>query len=295
LSEIEQIAQRLVVIRDGKIRNEQSAPFSWEVALKEMLGQESLTKKNDFEVVKGKETLLKLNNIKLFKESEPLNVEFKKGEVAGVIGLLGAGKTELAKIIFGADKPLSGEMLLDGKKYEPKHPSESVSKDIFLVPEDRAAESMILGWNISETSTLPFMNKFSRRGVINKLSELARGKKLVEDLNVVTTSHIAPVDSLSGGNQQKVVVGRWLQESPKMMMLDEPFRGVDIGARRDISKRVRHLAANDVAVLVLASDVDEILEVADRIIVLVEGKIVLDVSSTNTSKDKIVNKMSEVA
>jgi simple sugar transport system ATP-binding protein len=154
---------------------------------------------------------------------------------------------------------------------------------------------MILGWNISETSTLPFMNKFSRRGVINKLSELARGKKLVEDLNVVTTSHIAPVDSLSGGNQQKVVVGRWLQESPKMMMLDEPFRGVDIGARRDISKRVRHLAANDVAVLVLASDVDEILEVADRIIVLVEGKIVLDVSSTNTSKDKIVNKMSEVA
>jgi simple sugar transport system ATP-binding protein len=295
LSEIEQIAQRLVVIRDGKIRNEQSAPFSWEVALKEMLGQESLTKKNDFEVVEGKETLLKLNNIKLFKESEPLNVEFKKGEVAGVIGLLGAGKTELAKIIFGADKPLSGEMLLDGKKYEPKHPSEAVSKDIFLVPEDRAAESMILGWNISETSTLPFMNKFSRRGVINKLSELARGKKLVEDLNVVTTSHIATVDSLSGGNQQKVVVGRWLQESPKMMMLDEPFRGVDIGARRDISKRVRHLAANDVAVLVLASDVDEILEVADRIIVLVEGKIVLDVSSTNTSKDKIVNKMSEVA
>ncbi|MFM1826294.1 MAG: Arabinose import ATP-binding protein AraG [Actinomycetota bacterium] len=295
LSEIEQIAQRLVVIRDGKIRNEQSAPFSWEVALKEMLGQETLTKKNDFEVVEGKETLLKLNNIKLFKESEPLNVEFKKGEVAGVIGLLGAGKTELAKIIFGADKPLSGEMLLDGKKYEPKHPSESVSKDIFLVPEDRAAESMILGWNISETSTLPFMNKFSRRGVINKLSELARGKKLVEDLNVVTTSHIASVDSLSGGNQQKVVVGRWLQESPKMMMLDEPFRGVDIGARRDISKRVRHLAANDVAVLVLASDVDEILEVADRIIVLVEGKIVLDVSSTNTSKDKIVNKMSEVA
>ncbi|MFZ9802553.1 MAG: ATP-binding cassette domain-containing protein, partial [Candidatus Nanopelagicales bacterium] len=107
--------------------------------------------------------------------------------------------------------------------------------------------------------------------------------------------HIASVDSLSGGNQQKVVVGRWLQESPKMMMLDEPFRGVDIGARRDISKRVRQLAANDVAVLVLASDVDEILEVADRIIVLVEGKIVLDVSSTKTSKDKIVNKMSEVA
>jgi simple sugar transport system ATP-binding protein len=111
----------------------------------------------------------------------------------------------------------------------------------------------------------------------------------------VTTSHEAIVDSLSGGNQQKVVVGRWLQSNPKLMILDEPFRGVDIGARRDISKRVRDLAATDVAVLVLASDVDEILDVADRVIVLVEGKVVMDVNAGETSKDKIVNKMSEVA
>jgi simple sugar transport system ATP-binding protein len=295
LSEIEQISKQLVVMRDGKIRNEQSAPFVWDLALKEMLGQESSTKSQSLNIVQGHEVLLEMKDIKLFKESEPLNLKFRKKEVTGIIGLLGAGKTELAKVIFGAEKSLVGQMFFDGKVYNPTHPAQAVSQEIYLVPEDRAAESMIPGWSISEISTLPFIEKFSVRGVIKRALEFARGKKLVTDLKVVTTSHLASVDSLSGGNQQKVVVGRWLQESPKLMILDEPFRGVDIGARRDISTRVRDLASQNVAVLVLSSDVDEILEVADRIIVLVEGKIVLDESASDTSKEKIVNKMSEVA
>ena len=294
LSELEQIAKKLVVMRDGKIRNEQSAPFSWDLALKEMLGQE-LGERSNFKQVQGSGVILKLNNVQLFKESEPLNLEIKKKEVTGVIGLLGAGKTELAKVIYGADELISGSMDLEGQSYKPGHPSDAVRKDIYLVPEDRAAESMIPNWSISHIATLPFMGDFSARGIIKKIKEGIRGKELVQDLKVVTTSHEAIVDSLSGGNQQKVVVGRWLQSNPKLMILDEPFRGVDIGARRDISKRVRDLAATDVAVLVLASDVDEILDVADRVIVLVEGKVVMDVNAGETSKEKIVNKMSEVA
>jgi simple sugar transport system ATP-binding protein len=295
LSELEQIAKKLVVMRDGKIRNEQSAPFSWDLALKEMLGQQELGERSNFKQVQGSSVILKLNNVQLFKESEPLNLEIKKKEVTGVIGLLGAGKTELAKVIYGADELISGSMDLEGQSFKPGHPSDAVRKDIYLVPEDRAAESMIPNWSISHIATLPFMGDFSARGIIKKIKEGVRGKELVQDLKVVTTSHEAIVDSLSGGNQQKVVVGRWLQSNPKLMILDEPFRGVDIGARRDISKRVRDLAATDVAVLVLASDVDEILDVADRVIVLVEGKVVMDVNAGETSKEKIVNKMSEVA
>ena len=295
LSEIEQLAKKLVVIRDGKMRNEQSSPFSWDLALKEMLGQQELGQRNNFDYVKGNEVALKLEGVKLFKESSAFDLGINRKQVTGIIGLLGAGKTELAKVIYGADKLISGTMSFNGKNYKPSHPSDAVSNDIYLVPEDRAAESMIPNWTISHTATLPFMGEFSVKGMIKKVSESLRGKQLVDDLKVVTTSHEAVVDSLSGGNQQKVVVGRWLQSKPKMMILDEPFRGVDIGARRDISKRVRDLAATDVAVLVLASDVDEILDVADRIIVLVEGKVVMDVNAGETSKEKIVNKMSEVA
>jgi simple sugar transport system ATP-binding protein len=295
LSEIEQLAKKLVVIRDGKMRNEQSSPFSWDVALKEMLGQQELGQRNNFDYVQGNEVALKLEGVKLFKESSAFDLEINQKQVTGIIGLLGAGKSELAKVIYGADKLISGSMNFNGKNYKPSHPSDAVSNDIYLVPEDRAAESMIPNWSISHTATLPFMGEFSVRGLIKRIAESLRGKQLVDDLKVVTTSHEAVVDSLSGGNQQKVVVGRWLQSKPKLMILDEPFRGVDIGARRDISRRVRDLAANDVAVLVLASDVDEILDVADRIIVLVEGKVVMDVSAGETSKEKIVNKMSEVA
>ncbi|MBM3682056.1 MAG: sugar ABC transporter ATP-binding protein [Actinobacteria bacterium] len=295
LGEIEQLAKKLVVIRDGKIRNEQSSPFSWDIALKEMLGQQDLGQRNNFDFVQGNQVALKLDGVKLFKESSEINLEINRKQVTGIIGLLGAGKTELAKVIYGADNLISGTMNFNGKAYNPNHPSDAVSNDIFLVPEDRAAESMIPNWTISHTATLPFMSEFSVRGMIKKVSESLRGKQLVDDLKVVTTSHEAVVDSLSGGNQQKVVVGRWLQSKPKLMILDEPFRGVDIGARGDISKRVRDLAATDVAVLVLASDVDEILDVADRIIVLVEGEVVMDVNAGETSKEKIVNKMSEVA
>jgi simple sugar transport system ATP-binding protein len=260
-----------------------------------MLGQQEFGQKNNFDYVQGNKVALKLEGVKLFKESSAFDLEINQKQVTGVIGLLGAGKTELAKVIYGADKLISGSMNFNGKNYKPSHPSDAVSNDIYLVPEDRAAESMIPNWSISHTATLPFMGEFSVKGLIKRVSESLRGKQLVDDLKVVTTSHEAAVDSLSGGNQQKVVVGRWLQSKPKLMILDEPFRGVDIGARRDISKRVRDLAANDVAVLVLASDVDEILDVADRIIVLVEGKVVMDVNAGETSKEKIVNKMSEVA
>ena len=295
LSEIEQLAKNLVVIRDVKIRNEQSSPFSWDLALKEMLGKQELGQRNNFDYIQGNEVALKLEGVKLFKESSAFDLEINRKQVTGIIGLLGAGKTELAKVIYGADNLISGNMKFDGKNYKPTHTSDAVSSDIYLVPEDRAADSIIPNWSIANTATLPFMGEFSVKGMIKKVSESIRGKQLVDDLKVVTTSHEAIVDSLSGGNQQKVVVGRWLQSKPKMMILDEPFRGVDIGARRDISKRVRDLAATDVAVLVLASDVDEILDVADRIIVLVEGKVVMDVNAGETSKEKIVNKMSEVA
>ncbi len=143
------------------MRNEQNSPFSWDLALKEMLGQQELGQRNNFEYVQSNEVALKLDGVKLFKESSAFDLGINRKQVTGIIGLLGAGKTELAKVIYGADKLISGTMSFNGKNYKPSHPSDAVSNDIYLVPEDRAAESMIPNWTISHTATLPFMGEFS--------------------------------------------------------------------------------------------------------------------------------------
>lgn len=294
LGEIDALADRLVVLRDGKIRSEQSPPFKWDEALKDMLGEEILRELQGITESRGSETILSCRNIALFTESRPFNIDLRQGEVTGVIGLLGSGKSEMARGIFGADPFVSGEMTLSGKPYTPKYPGDAVARDIFLVSEDRASEAILEEWSIARTSTLPFLSSVSRRGLLDFTAEDEAGENVIKDFGVVAQSGKATLDSLSGGNQQKVIVGRWLRRLPKLLLLDEPFRGVDIGARRDISRRIRDISQKAAAVLVFSSDIDEILEVADRICVLVEGTLRLDKYSTETTHDEIVQKMSEV-
>jgi simple sugar transport system ATP-binding protein len=191
--------------------------------------------------------------------------------------------------VFGADPFLQGTMLLDGEAYAPSGPPDAIRHDVYLVPEDRSQESMLPGWSISRTASLPFLKSISARAVLNFGKERKLGIDLINEFSVVAGSDEQEVDSLSGGNQQKVVVGRWLHGTPKVLLLDEPFRGVDIGARRDISHKAREVAGAGVGVVVLTSDIDEVLEVADRIVVR------LDTYSSQTNRDQIVSRMSEVA
>lgn len=295
LGEIDSLADSLVVLRDGRIRGEQSAPFDWKRALTDMLGEQVVVELEDFTEQRGTENVLTLSGVKLFERSSPFDLSIRSGEVTGVIGLLGSGKTELAKGIFGAEAFLSGSMTLDGEPYAPSSPASAITHKVFLVPEDRAAESMLPGWSIARTVSLPFLERISSRGILHLGAERAQGTELIGNLGVVATGEAQQVDALSGGNQQKVVVGRWLEGSPRVLVLDEPFRGVDIGARREISKRARAVAGSGQAVIVLTSDIDEVLEVADRIVVLVDGDLRMDEYTTQTNRDQIVARMSEVA
>lgn len=295
LSEIRSLADDLVVLRDGRITDEQEAPFDLAHAVGSMLGQSVLLELEQIDERRGEETAITLNGVQLLKRSEPFDIEFRSGEVTGIVGLIGAGKSELARGIYGIEHFHAGTMELEGESFSPKSSADAVANGIFLVPEDRAAEAMLPDWSITHTATLPFMKWASRYGVVNASRERARAMQVIEATNVVAQDPEQTVDSLSGGNQQKVVVGRWLAGSPKIMLLDEPFRGVDIGARRDISHRVRDLAHEGACVVVLASDVDEILEVADRVIVLVEGQIALDKYTSEVDHSMVVTSMSEVA
>lgn len=295
MSEIKHLADELLVLRDGQILDRQSKPLNLSQAIGSMLGSSVLADAAAIEERRGEQAALQLRQVQLLKRSRPFDLTLRYGEVTGVVGLIGAGKSELARGIFGANKFRSGQMQLDERPFNPKNTHDAVTNGIYLVPENRAQEAMFPGWSLMRTISLPFLRQDSPGNVISHQMERRRAQRVIEEFKVVTTGPDQSVDSLSGGNQQKAVVGRWIQVGPKVLLLDEPFRGVDIGARRVLSAKTRECAAQGACVMVLSSDVDEILEVADRIIVLVEGEITLDCYTTSTSHEKIVQSMSEVA
>lgn len=295
LSEVDSLADRVLVIRDGVVRADQVPPFDWRTVLTDMLGSQVVVELEHLKEFRGERVVLDMAGIALFSDSRPFDLQVRDGEVTGVIGLLGSGKSELANGIFGAEGFVTGRMTLNGEAFSPRTPQEAVKAGVYLVPEDRVKQSMLPGWSLARVISLPFLQSVTSLGFISSSRELTAGSAVIDDFSVVARSPDQDIDSLSGGNQQKVVVGRWMRGSPRVMLLDEPFRGVDIGARRDISRRARSLAQTGVAVMVLSSDIDEILEVADRILVLVDGSVRLDAYSTETNREAIVATMSEVA
>ncbi|WP_329370067.1 sugar ABC transporter ATP-binding protein [Streptomyces sp. NBC_01483] len=293
LGEIDALADRLVVLRDGRLTEDQVKPFDWDSALRAMLAQaqEATTARPQHTGEHG-EVVLSLRGVPLLAGHPPQDLDLRTGEVTGVVGLLGAGKTELARGLFGAEPFTAGAVELDGKPYEPRRPADAIHSGVHLVPEDRHADALIPGWSVAQNISLPFLRSLSTVGLVSRSKEDALGRATIEQLGVVTRDEHSSVEELSGGNQQKVVVGRWLAENPRVLILDEPFRGVDIGARRDIGRRARALAAEGAAVLVLSADVDEILEIADRVVVLAAGEIRLDAYGEDAERDRVIQTIS---
>ncbi|WP_369168123.1 sugar ABC transporter ATP-binding protein [Streptomyces sp. R28] len=293
LGEIDTLAARLVVLRDGRLTEDQAKPFDWDSALRAMLAQaQEATTARPVRDGAGGNVVLSLRGVRLFEGRTPLDLDLRTGEVTGVVGLLGAGKTELARGLFGAEPFATGTVELDGKRYEPRRPSDAIRAGVHLVPEDRHADALVPGWSLAQNISLPFLKSLSRAGLVQRSKEDALGRDTIEALGVVARDEHSTVEELSGGNQQKVVVGRWLARSPRVLILDEPFRGVDIGARRDIGRRARALAAEGAAVLVLSADVDEVLEVADRVVVLAAGEVHLDAYGEDAERDRVIQTIS---
>jgi len=295
LSEIDKLADSLIVLRDGKIRLEQNRPFGWNEVVRAMLGDQVLDAERSITEHRGTQVRLRMQGIRLHPNRPLQDVEFRAGEVAGIIGLLGAGKTELARGVFGATPFTEGTMELDGARYAPRSPGDAVRRGVYLVPEDRAAEALLPGWTIARSVSLPFLSTLAPGGLVPRGAESRRGRWVIDELDVVASGDGHLVDELSGGNQQRVVVGRWLAGKPKLLILDEPFRGVDIGARAGISRKLRSLAAEGAAVVITSSDVDEILQGCDRILVLGDGVVRSDTYISETSRDQIIECMSEIA
>lgn len=288
--EVERLADRIVVLRDGSITLDAQRPFDWRAALEAMLGVPTALQQHVTDPLPPGPVVLTAEGLSLLPGVAPLSMQIHGGQVTGVLGLLGAGKTELAESLAGARVAPGAVLRLQDSPFTPRSPATAIGRGVVLVPEDRQRDGIQHGWSIARTVGLPVLAEISTRlGFIRSRAEAAAGYEVVRDFDVVAPSAATVVDDLSGGNQQKVMVGRWLRTEPRVALLDEPFRGVDIGARRAIGAAARAQAAQGRAVVVFSSDVDETLDVADRLIVLVQGRVVLDVPAGSVPRERLVS------
>lgn len=274
MSDIHRIADRIVSMRDGKISGLfEDSPLDYESAVHAMLGH-SMTDA-DIRIPTAGNTIMRLKDIELQFGSTPFSLDLRSNEVVAVTGLVGSGKTDLANILFGLSNPCSGEMTLMGAPYKPRSQGHAITTGVFLCPKDRASNAVVQNFDITKNITVPFLARHSAFSFLSFRSEHATAQRTISDLGIVCQSDRDEIGSLSGGNQQKVMVGRWLAEESSLLVLDEPFQGVDIKSRRDIGEKIRSTAEGR-ATVVMVSEIDEALEIADRIIVMNDQTIVGD-------------------
>jgi ABC-type sugar transport system ATPase subunit len=214
-----------------------------------------------------------------------------RGEVLGIGGLVGSGRSELVRLIYGADRADTGAMTIDGAAFAPRNSTEAYRAGIGLVPEERRTEGLLLSKSIAFNLSLANLKSLTTSPMLPMISARKRGelaREAVQSLAIKTASIHAPVARLSGGNQQKVVIGRWLKRQPRILILDEPTRGVDIGARAEIHRLIRTLAADGMAVLVISSEPDELPDLCDRVLIMADGRIVRELSGDEISRAAIV-------
>jgi ribose transport system ATP-binding protein len=274
LREIEQCADRVVVLRDGKNAGElRKDEISHERIVGLMVGREIKTFYAQASAHNHPGLFKVCNLISSRYPAKSISFDAGKGEILGFAGLVGAGRSEMAKAIVGLDPFAEGEMSLGGEVIPVGNARTAKDHGIYLVPEDRHGEGLVLNMNLRENITLPSLKSFSSFSLISRDRETSRAMEQVKSLNIRTSGIETLVLNLSGGNQQKVVLGKWLGMSPKVLILDEPTRGVDVGAKAEIYRLMRSLAEQGTVILMISSDMEELLHVSDRIAVMREGEI----------------------
>lgn len=288
LEEVFKIADRITILRDGKlvgVMSKDEATFDKVIYLMVNRPLGDMFKKE--EVSKGK-LILEVKNLRsaIIKD---VSFSLYEGEILGIAGLVGSGRTELVRLIFGADPKISGEIYLNGEKVEIKSPEDAVKHGIGLVPEDRQNQGLILKMSVRENIGVTIIRKILKfLGFIdkNKLTEIA--ENFVKRLNIKTPSIFEKVLYLSGGNQQKVVLAKWLASNPKILILDEPTRGIDVGAKAEIHAIMSQLAKIGIGIIMISSEIPELLAMSDRILVMSEGKVVVELPRSEATQEKIM-------
>lgn len=288
LEDVLEISDRITVIRDGeKIITLDAKTTDKSTLITHMIGRTLDNLYNKVPAPLGEEAI-RVEGLSRNGVFSDVNFYARKGEVVGFFGLVGAGRSEVMRAIFGVDKFQSGKIFVDGKEVKIHSPVKAVQQGIALVPEDRKLEGLSLRLSVLFNMTLVKIRQINRLGVIDKKKQKAEAEQYVRSTRVKTPSLAQKVFQLSGGNQQKVVISKWLMMNPKILILDEPTRGIDVAAKAEIYGLISDLANEGVCVLVVSSEIPEILGICDRLYTVCEGKITADLPVDQTASDQIL-------
>lgn len=288
INEVKRIADRVHVLRDGEyITTLLKEEITEEAIIKAMVGR-NLENIFDKQYAEIGETALEVKNLYTKNFLKNISFNVRKGEIVGFAGLVGAGRSEVMRAVFGLDAITGGEILVNGKPVRIKSPADAIKLGMGFVPEDRKNEGLFLRMSVMKNSSIVMMNKVSKHGVINSAQEYETTRSYVEKLNIKTPNMEKEVMELSGGNQQKVVVAKWLSNEPQILIVDEPTRGIDVGAKKEIHNLISNLAKSGVAIIMISSEMPEILGMCDRIYVMHEGRIKSELSRGEATQEKIM-------
>jgi ribose transport system ATP-binding protein len=291
LEEIFQVADRITVMRDGKVVGTQNTPeTNHEAIVKMMTGK---TFKDFFSQGQAgggtvsKAPLLEVKNLSQPRILRQVSFTLHRGEILGVAGLMGSGRTELVRAIFGADPPV-GEIRVEGRPVRIKTPLDAVRHGIALLPEDRKLHGLLLGMSVRDNISFVALRGLSKMGFIRRKRQAGLVEEFVGKLKVKTPGPAQLVRNLSGGNQQKVVIAKWLAGHPKVLLLDDPTRGVDVGAKAEIYGIVRELARQGMGILFISSEIPEVLGISDRVILLRNGEVIAELNRDEMSEERVM-------
>ena len=294
MEEIFKITDRISVLRDGSYRGTlETRQTNEDEVTQLMIGRALDLSRSKVEHTLG-DVALEVRGLSCGNLFKDVSFNVRRGGVLGFYGLVGAGRTEIAETLFGLRNPSSGTILLDGEEVKISSPADAISKGISLVPEDRKGQGLVLGMNCRDNMTLPQVGDLTAGPFVAEGAEIAIFDQYRDKLDIRTPGWKQSVGNLSGGNQQKIVIGKWLSMHPKVLIVDEPTRGIDVGSKSEIHNLIRELAAQGYAVIVVSSEMPEVLHVSDRIVAMFAGNVMRTFTSEEVTEDNLIQAISGI-
>lgn len=289
LEELSHIADRVTIMRDGRfITSGRFSDFTMDDIIANMVGREIKEKYPRVETPVG-DVVLEVRNLNAGRLVRDVSFTVRKGEIVGIAGLMGAGRTETTRAVFGADPKESGEIYIDGKLVKINNPKDAIKNGLVLAPEDRKKDGLCIKLPVRENISLPNLDGITKKNrVINSKKEFDMSRTAVKNMNIKLPHVEVNAETLSGGNQQKVVVGKWLAGNSRVVIFDEPTRGIDVAAKVEIYHLMNHLKENGIGCLFVSSELPEIIGISDRIIVMCDGRITGELMTKDATQEKVL-------
>jgi rhamnose transport system ATP-binding protein len=294
LEEVTAVADTVTVLRDGRhIETKPAAELSQGEIVRLMVGRslDELFPKEEAEIG---DVVLRAEGLTRRGVFSNVSFELRRGEIVGLAGFVGSGRTEVARSIFGIDRLDSGELWITGRRFRPRSPRSALRRGLAYLPEDRLQQGLVQPMSIAVNASMAVLPRLTPAGVLQPWRERALARRFMEQLRIRATSPAQIVRSLSGGNQQKVVLSKWLAAEPRVLILDEPTHGVDVGTKADVHRAISHLAAQGLSILMISSELPEILGMSDRVLVMREGRLVAEFPRATATQEHIIQAASGV-